>query len=62
LEEVLYQKPGCKTSDDPLQDGKTVVSAQDPLAAFSVVANPAVAPVANEARERLVRVIESLRS
>ncbi len=43
------------------KDGKTVVAAQDPDAALSIVGNPEVAPVAKEARERLVRVIESLR-
>lgn len=42
------------------KDGKTVVSAQDPEAALSIVGNPAVAPVAKEARERLNRVIQSL--
>lgn len=44
------------------KDGKTVVSAQDPEAALSIVGNQAVAPVAKEARERLVRVIEALKS
>lgn len=43
------------------KDGKTVVAAQDPDAALGIVGNPAVAPVAKEARERLVRVIESLK-
>jgi uncharacterized protein (DUF302 family) len=44
------------------RDGKIVVSAQDPEAALSIVDNQAIAPVAREARERLVRVIESLKS
>ena len=44
------------------KDGKTVVSAQDPEAALSIVGNPAVAPIAKEARERLVRAIASLKS
>src|SRR3990172_9264037 len=44
------------------KDGKTVVSAQDPEAALSIVGNQAIVPVAKEARERLVRVIESLKS
>jgi len=44
------------------KDGKIVVSAQDPEAALSIVGNQAIAPVAKEARERLVRVIESLKS
>jgi uncharacterized protein (DUF302 family) len=43
------------------KDGKTVVAAQDPDAALGIVGNPAVAPVAKEARERLVRVIEALK-
>jgi uncharacterized protein (DUF302 family) len=44
------------------KDGKTVVSAQDPEAALAIVGNQAITPVAKEARERLVRVIESLKS
>ena len=44
------------------KDGKTVVSAQDPEAALSIVGNQAIVQVAKEARERLVRVIESLKS
>lgn len=43
------------------KDGRTVVAAQDPDAALGIVGNPAVTPVAQEARERLVRVIESLK-
>lgn len=43
------------------KDGQTVVAAQDPDAALGIVGNPAIAPVAKEARERLVRVIESLK-
>jgi uncharacterized protein (DUF302 family) len=43
------------------KDGKTVVAAQDPDAALGIVGNPAIAPVAKEARERLVRVIEALK-
>ena len=42
--------------------GETVVSAQDPEAALSIVGSQAIAPVAKEARERLVRVIDSLKS
>ena len=41
-------------------DGTTVVSAQDPTVALSIVGNEAVTPVAKEARERLERVIASL--
>lgn len=44
------------------KEGKTVVSAQDPEAALSIVGNPSVAPVAKQARERLARAIESLKS
>lgn len=43
------------------KDGKTVVAAQDPDAALGIVGNAAVLPVAKEARERLVRVIEALK-
>ncbi len=42
------------------QDGKTVVAVQDPDAALGIVGNPALVPVAKEARERLARVIKSL--
>lgn len=42
------------------KEGKTVVSAQDPEAALSVVGNEKIAPVAKEARERLSRAIRSL--
>ncbi|HZR45176.1 MAG TPA: DUF302 domain-containing protein [Candidatus Manganitrophaceae bacterium] len=44
------------------KEGKTFVSAQDPEAALSIVGNPAVAPVAKQARERLARAIDSLES
>jgi uncharacterized protein (DUF302 family) len=43
------------------KDGRTVVAAQDPDAALGIVGNPAVAPIAKDARERLVRVINSLK-
>lgn len=42
------------------KEGKTVVSAQDPEAALSIVGNDKIAPVAKEAKERLERVIRSL--
>lgn len=42
------------------KDGRTVVAAQDPDAALGIVGNPAIAPIAKDARERLVRMIESL--
>lgn len=43
------------------KDGQTVVAAQDPDAALGIVGNPALAPIAKEARERLARVIEALK-
>jgi len=43
------------------KDGQTVVAAQDPDAALGIVGNPALVPVAKEARERLARVIEALK-
>ncbi len=42
------------------QDGGAVVSIVDPLAMLSVMHNPALEPVANEARERLQRVANKL--
>lgn len=42
------------------KDGRTVVAAQDPDAALAIVGNPSIAPIAKDARERLVRVIDSL--
>ena len=42
-------------------DGQTVVAAQDPDAALGIVGNPAIEPIARDARERLVRVINSLK-
>lgn len=42
------------------KEGKTMVSAQDPEAALSIVGNDKIAPVAKEARERLSRAIRSL--
>lgn len=41
-------------------DGGTVVNITDPLAVFGFIDDPAVAPVADEAHERLRRVAESL--
>ena len=43
-------------------DGKTVVSAQDPIVTLGIVGNAAVTPVAKEAKERLERVISALAS
>jgi uncharacterized protein (DUF302 family) len=39
-----------------------VVSLVDPLVMLGVIANPAVEPIANEAREKLRRVAEKLRA
>jgi len=44
------------------QDGRTIVEAMDPGAVLGVVESAAIEPIALEARERLVRVIESLES
>ena len=44
------------------QDGGAVVSLVDPLVMLGVMANPAVEPIANEAREKLRRVAEKLRA
>lgn len=41
-------------------EGEIVVSIADPKAMFTLVENPAVAPVAQEAEERLHRVISAL--
>lgn len=41
--------------------GDTVVAAQDPQAALGIVGNPALKPVAGEARTRLARMIASLK-
>jgi uncharacterized protein (DUF302 family) len=42
-------------------DGQTVVAAQDPDAVLGIVGSPALVSVAKDARERLVRMIESLK-
>lgn len=42
------------------QDGGSVVSIMDPLAMLAATDNSALEPVANEARRRLQRVIETL--
>jgi uncharacterized protein (DUF302 family) len=44
------------------QDGRTIVEAMDPGAVLGVVESAAIEPIALEARERLLRVIESLES
>ena len=40
--------------------GETIVEAMDPMAALGIVDDPAIRPVATEARDRLTRVIASL--
>jgi len=42
------------------QDGRSIVEAMDPGAILSVVESSAIEPIAREARDRLLRVIESL--
>ena len=44
------------------QDGRTIVEAMDPGAVLGVVESSAIEPIALEARERLLRVIDSLES
>jgi uncharacterized protein (DUF302 family) len=43
------------------ETGAVFVSAIDPKAMFAVVDNPAVTPIVDEVRARLVRVLEALR-
>lgn len=43
-------------------DGKSVVSISDPVSMFGVVKNPDLDRVVEEARSRLLRVIDSLQS
>ena len=43
------------------EDGdRTIVEAMDPMAALGMVDDPGIRPVATEARDRLIRVIEAL--
>ena len=42
------------------EGGGCVVSAMDPVAAFGLIDNPEVQPVATEVRERLERVLDGL--
>ncbi len=42
------------------QDGSAVVSIVDPIAMLGVMHNPALEPIANEAREHLLRVANKL--
>lgn len=43
------------------QDSGAVVSIVDPIAMLGVMKNPALMPIANEARERLLRVADMLK-
>lgn len=43
------------------QDSGAVVSIVDPIAMLGVMKNPALMPIANEARERLLRVADKLK-
>jgi uncharacterized protein (DUF302 family) len=42
--------------------GRSVVTAMDPVEALRLTGNEAIAPVADEARERLVRALEAIGS
>ncbi len=44
------------------EEGMVEISLVDPLGMLGIVTNPAVEPVAREARERLERVVRSLQS
>ena len=50
----------CNVVVQETPTGAVVVSIADPRAMFALVDNPAVAPVAEEAHERLRRVIDAL--
>lgn len=50
----------CNVVVQETPTGAVVVSIADPRAMFALVDNPAVAPVAEEANERLRRVIDAL--
>jgi uncharacterized protein (DUF302 family) len=52
----------CNVTVRQLEDGAIEVALIDPLMMMSVVSNPAVTPVANEARARLERVAQSLQA
>jgi uncharacterized protein (DUF302 family) len=53
---VVYEDSGASGG----AAGETVVIAQDPQPMLGMVGNPALAPVAHEARERLQRAIGAL--
>ncbi len=51
----------CNVTVRQLEDGAIEVGIIDPLTMLGVVANPALEPIAGEARARLERVAQSLR-
>jgi uncharacterized protein (DUF302 family) len=51
----------CNVTVRQLEDGAIEVAVVDPLMMMSVVASPAVKPVAEEARAKLERVVSALR-
>lgn len=50
----------CNVTVSQMEDGRIQVAIVDPLAMMGFVANPALEPVAAEARERLSRVMIAL--
>jgi len=52
----------CNVTVAQMEDGRIQVAIVDPLAMMSVVPNPTLQPVAQEAGERLNRVIATLES
>ena len=50
----------CNVTVRQLEDGAIEVSMVDPLMMMSVISNPALSPIAAEARARLERVAQSL--
>lgn len=52
----------CNVTVRQLEDGMVEVSMIDPLMMMGVISNPALKPIANEARARLERVAQSLKA
>ena len=52
----------CNVTVRQLEDGVVEVSMIDPLMMMGVISNPALKPIANEARARLERVAQSLKA
>lgn len=50
----------CNVVVQESSDGEVIVSIADPKAMFTLVDNPAVAPIAEEARQRLRRVVAAV--